>query len=99
VFKGAYSVSCDYEKSIRRDIHVRRPGGQPVGQTAAQPVSGPPFKRGDIILATIMGLPNDWRLCVVIRNEVAKSNGYAINCGNDYRALPEWVRKDPKAPQ
>ncbi|MBU7580920.1 MAG: hypothetical protein KAF27_10700 [Porphyrobacter sp.] len=99
VFKGAYSVSCNHEKTIQRDIHVRREGGQPVGQTAAQAVTGPPFKRGDIVLASIMGLPNDWRLCVVMRNDVAKSNGYGVDCGNEYRVLPDWVRKDPKAPQ
>lgn len=98
VHKGAYRVSCDYVNSIRRDIHVRRPGGAAVGQTAAQPVTGAPFKRGDIVLASVMGLPKDWRLCVVMRNDVARSNSYALDCGTDYRALPQWVRKDPKAP-
>jgi hypothetical protein len=97
VHKGAYRVACDGERSIRRDIHVRRPGGQPVGQTAAQPVADAPFKRGDIILASVMGLPKDWRLCVVMRNDVSRNNSYAVDCGSDYRVLPDWVRKDPKA--
>jgi hypothetical protein len=98
-YKGAYRVTCNYEQTIRRDIHVRRVGGEAVGQTAAQPVTGAPFKRGDLVLASIMSLPNDWRLCVVLRNEVTKNNSYLVDCGTEYRSLPQWTRKDPKAPQ
>ncbi|MBX3593812.1 hypothetical protein [Sphingomonas sp.] len=100
VFKGAYEVSCNYTRTIARDVSTRKPGGQATPQTAAQPVSGPPFKAGDIVLGSIMGLPDDWRLCVILRNEVASSNSYPSNCGgSQYRLLPKWVRVDPDAPQ
>lgn len=98
-FIGAYEVSCDYTHTVVRDIHVRLPGGQPVGQTAAQPVSGPPFKSGDLVLASVMGLPDDWRLCTVVRNAVESGNHYVVRCGRSpYNALPRWVRVDPAAP-
>lgn len=101
VFNGAYEVSCNYTRTIERDIHVRKPGGQTAGQTAAQPVSGPPFKAGDIVLGTTMGLPDDWRLCVILRNQVQSSNSYVANCGGGtlLHLLPTWVRVDPDAPQ
>lgn len=98
VFPGAYKVSCNYETSLRRDMHVRKPGAAGAAQSAAQPVSGPPFKRNDLVLVTTMGLPDDWKLCIVLRNEVAKSNSYLVDCGTEIRVLPKWVRKDPKAP-
>ncbi|WP_157073711.1 hypothetical protein [Sphingomonas soli] len=100
VFTGAYEVSCNYTHSIVRDVHVRKPGGQPQGQTAAQAVTGPPFKAGDIVLGTIMGLPDDWRLCVILRNQLQSSNGYVAKCGrSEMHLLPKWVRADPDAPQ
>lgn len=98
-FQGAYEVSCNTTRSIRRDIHVRAIGGQPVAQTAARPVTGEPFTRGSLILASIMGLPDDWQLCVVQRNNVATTNSYQIQCaGSKYNVLPRWLRVDPKAP-
>lgn len=98
-FQGAYEVSCNSTRSIRRDIHVRAIGGQPVSQTAAKPVTGEPFTRGSLVLASIMGLPDDWQLCVVQRNNVATTNGYEIQCaGSKYNVLPRWLRVDPKAP-
>lgn len=98
-FQGAYAVDCNYSRSIRRDIHVRPVGGQPVTQTAARPATGEPWPRGAIILGSPMGLPNDWRLCVIRRNDVAASNSYVATCGaSDYRLLPRWIRADPKAP-
>lgn len=99
VYKGAYKVSCNYTHSIQRDINVRKPGGSAASHTAAQRVNGPPFKRGDLALVSPMGLPNDWRLCVVLRDEVAQFNRYVVDCGNQNSALPKWIRKDPKAPQ
>ncbi len=98
-FQGAYEVSCNHTRSIRRDIHVRPIGGRPVSQTAAKPVTGAPFTRGSIVLASVMGLPDDWRLCIVQRNNVATTNGYEIQCaGSRYVVLPRWLRVDPKAP-
>lgn len=98
-FTGAYEVSCNYTHSVVRDIHVRLPGGQAPTQTAAQAVTGPPFREGDIILASVMGLPDDWRLCVVVRNAVESGNHYVVRCGRSpYNALPQWVRVDPAAP-
>lgn len=101
VFKGAYVVSCNYDLSMVRDIKVRAVGGQPAGQTAAQPVTGPPFKRDDIVLASPMGLIDDWRLCVVLGNYVQSQNTYEVRCGgrSTYRVLPRWVRVDDEAPQ
>ena len=99
VFQGAYAVSCNYERSIRRDIHVRPIGGQPPAQSAARPATGEPWPRGAIVLASVMGLPDDWRLCVIRRNDVATSNSYVTNCGaSDYNVLPRWIRADPAAP-
>ena len=98
-FQGAYEVSCNYTRTIRRDIHVRPVGGQPATQTAARPAAGPPFGRGSIVLGSTMGLPNDWKLCVILRNEVEANNSYAANCGGGpIRLLPAWARADPKAP-
>ncbi|MBX3563319.1 MAG: hypothetical protein KF730_01965 [Sphingomonas sp.] len=100
VFKGAYEVSCNYAKSIRRDIQVRLPGREPVAQSAAIPVSGPPFVKDDLVLVSTMGLPDDWKLCVVRRNQVNSLNTYVVACGgSDYNVLPKWVRADPEAPQ
>lgn len=100
VFKGAYEVSCNYSLSMARDTRVRPVGGQPAAQTAAQPVTGPPFKRDDIVLASPMSLIDDWRLCVVRLNTVQSENNYAVRCGgSDYRVLPNWVRVDDEAPQ
>lgn len=98
-FQGAYEVSCNSTRSIRRDIHVRPVGGQPVAQTAAKPVTGEPFTRGSLVLASIMGLPDHWQLCVVQRNNVATTNSYEVQCaGSKYNVLPRWLRVDPKAP-
>ncbi|WGM48920.1 hypothetical protein KOAAANKH_03834 [Brevundimonas sp. NIBR10] len=98
-FQGAYEVSCNHTRTIRRDVHVRPVGGQPVTQTAARPAAGPPFGRGTIVLGSTMGLPNDWKLCVILRNEVEATNSYAANCGGGpIRLLPNWARADPKAP-
>lgn len=99
VFPGAYKVACNGEQSIQRDVNVRSPGGEQPGQTDAAPVNGPPFKRNDIVLASPMGLANDWRLCVIVLNQVAKSNTYVVDCGySNQHVLPKWVRRDPKAP-
>ena len=99
VFQGAYAVSCNYERSIRRDIHVRPIGGQPPAQSAARPATGEPWPRGAIVLGSPMGQPDDWRLCVIRRNDVAASNSYVVTCGaSDYRLLPRWIRADPESP-
>lgn len=99
VHRGAYEVTCNYTASIRRDIHVRPVGGQPVTQTAAPPVTGPPFGRGAIVLASPMYLPDRWQLCVVLRNRLAEVNAYELRCGgSDYAVGPEMVRIDPNAP-
>ena len=98
-FQGAYAVNCPSGRLIRRDIHVRPIGGQPPAQTAARPVTGEPWPRGAIVLGSPMGLPDDWRLCVIRRNDVAASNSYVATCGaSDYRLLPRWIRADPEAP-
>lgn len=100
VFQGAYAVNCNYEVSVVRDTKVRGLGGQPAAQTAAQPVSGPPFKRNDIVLVSPMGLPDDWRLCIVLANYVQSQNNYEVRCDRGpARVLPQWVRVDDEAPQ
>ena len=100
VYKGAYQVSCNYTKSLRRDIHVRKTGGEATGQTAAQAVTGPPFKRDDIVLASPLDLPDKWKLCIVERNALSSTNSYALECdGAKYNVGPDWVRADPEAPQ
>jgi hypothetical protein len=100
VYKGAYQVSCTYTKSLRRDIHVRKAGGEAAAQTAAQAVTGPPFKRDDIVLASPLSLPDKWKLCIVERNGLAATNSYALECGGTkYNVGPDWVRTDPEAPQ
>ncbi|OYY91243.1 MAG: hypothetical protein B7Y45_04465 [Sphingomonas sp. 28-66-16] len=100
VYKGAYQVSCKYTKSLRRDVHVRKPGAAPAGQTAAQAVTGPPFKRDDIVLASPLSLPDRWELCIVERNALSSSNGYALQCGGSpYFVGRDWIRADPEATQ
>lgn len=98
-FPGAYAVNCPSGRMIRRDIHVRPVGGQAPTQTAARPAVSEPWPRGAIVLGSPMGLPDDWRLCVIRRNDVAASNSYVATCGaSDYRLLPKWIRADPEAP-
>ena len=98
-YLGAYELTCNYTRRMFRDVHVRVPGGSVMDRTAAQAVSGPPFKAGDIVLASVMSLPDDWRLCVVESNNVQSQNNYLLACaGSKYRALPQWVREDPDAP-
>lgn len=93
IYKGAYKVECNHEKSIQLDTHVRKSKGQPVAQTAADQVNGPPFKRGDIVLVSPMGLSNDWHLGIVELDQVQKSNSYVVDFGNgSTNVLPNWVR-------
>jgi len=100
VHAGAYDVNCGGRQYTVRDVQVRTPGGAPVAKTAAQPVSGPPFKAGDLVLASVMSLPDDWRLCVVERNMVQSQNSYRLSCGGTiYHQQPKWVREDPDAPK
>ena len=96
---GAYDVNCGGRQKTVRDVHVRAPGGQPVAQTAAQPVTAP-YKTGDLVLVSVMSLPDDWRLCVVERNQVQSQNAYRLSCGGTiYHQQPKWVREDPDAPK
>lgn len=99
VHQGAYSLDCYGNRLIVRDIYLNRAGDVPISYSAARPVSGPPFMPGDIILATLMGLPQAeyWETCVVVSNEVNRSNAYVVNCGGRSlsRVLPDWVRVDP----
>ena len=99
VHTGAYDVNCNGARATVRDVHVRTPGGQPVAQTAAQPVTAP-YKTGDLVLVSVMSLPDDWRLCVVERNQIASQNNYRLTCGGSvYHQQPKWVREDPDAPK
>lgn len=101
VHVGAYRVQCmalNPMQRIVRDIDVARPGAQPPETSAAVPPSGPPFKAGDLVLVTPMGLQaeDNWQLCVVISNQVRSSNSYTVDCGyRPQNVLPEWVRADP----
>ncbi|MCC6305942.1 MAG: hypothetical protein IT545_12210 [Rhodobacteraceae bacterium] len=97
-YQGAYHVECQYGHSIARDIHVRAAGAKAPTQSAAQPVSGPPFKHGDIILASPTSMASDWKLCVVTLNAVNTLNKYDLDCGYETAAQPGWEREDPEAP-
>lgn len=103
VFVGAYRIQClnrpGRAQFIARDLDVRRPDGTAPQQSAATAPTGPPFRPGDIILASPMGLQDEqyWRLCVVISNQVRETNSYTVNCGDSrYNVLPDWVRADPE---
>jgi hypothetical protein len=99
IHTGAYDVNCTGTRFTARDVHVRLPGGAPVAKTAAQPVSAP-YKAGDLVLVSVMSLPDDWRLCVVERNQLQSQGNYRLLCGGTvYHQQPKWVREDPDAPQ
>lgn len=103
VFVGAYRIQClnrpGRAQFIARDIDVRRPDGVLPQQSAATAPTGPPFRPGDLVLATPMGLLGEqyWQLCVVISNQVEETNSYVVNCGSSpMNVLPDWVRADPE---
>ena len=103
VFVGAYRIQClnrpGRAQFIARDLDVRRPDGTAPQQSAATAPAGPPFRPGDIILASPMGLQAEqyWQLCVVVSNQVMEANSYTVNCGDSrYNVLPDWVRADPE---
>jgi hypothetical protein len=98
-FPGAYKVRCDFGVLLKRDVHVRKIGEPAVGETTAQAVNGPPFKRNDVVEVTPTGLPNKFQLCIVVRSYMSTSQGYDVDCGSrTYRVLADWVRKDRNAP-
>lgn len=103
VFVGAYRIQClnrpGRAQFIARDLDVRRPDGTAPQQSAATAPTGPPFRPGDIVLASPLGLQDEqyWRLCVVVSNQVRETNSYTVNCGDSrYNVLPDWVRVDPE---
>jgi hypothetical protein len=103
VYVGAYRIECrnrpGQAQLIARDLDIRRPDGSAPQQSAAAAPTGPPFSPGDLILASPMGLQSeeDWRLCVVISNQVTATNSYVVNCGySPQHVLPQWVRADPE---
>ena len=63
-------------------------------------MTGPPFARGALILASVLSVPDNWRLCVVLRNRVQESGSYELRCaGGTYNVAPQWLRVDPDAPR
>jgi hypothetical protein len=100
VFPGAYKLECPSlspRQQIIRDIDVRRPGGQ-APQTSAVGPAVAPFRPNDLVLVSSMGLMAEeyWKLCAVLRNSVASTNSYVVDCGyGPVNVLPDWVRQDP----
>lgn len=100
IYKGAYEVSCNYTKTIRRDIHVRPLGGQPIATTAAISATEAPFSRDALVLASIMALPDHWQLCVVLQNQIQETQSYSLKCaGSEYNVGINWVRADSDEPR
>ena len=100
VMVGAYDLQCDdYMHYLVRDVNVRKPGGSAGTQTLAQAVEGPPFKAGDLVLASPVTLATVWELCMVVRP--VANDYYQVTCANQVqKSVPaKWVRVDPKAPE
>lgn len=90
--------NANMDTASRATSIVRAAGAKAPTQSAAQPVSGPPFKHGDIILASPTSMASDWKLCVVTLNAVNTLNKYDLDCGYETAAQPGWGREDPEAP-
>lgn len=102
-YVGAFRLQCmnrpGQAQFIARDLDVRRPDGVAPPQSAATAPTGPPFRPGDLVLTSPMGLMDEryWQLCVVISNQVEQTNSYTVNCGySPQNVLPDWVRADPE---
>lgn len=97
VFPGAYALSCDRTGRVMvYDVKVRKPGGQPIAQTAAQPVVEGQWKHNDLVLASPTYLASSWELCAYDRPQ---GGGHAVMCGTTgYVVGNDWVRVDPDAP-
>lgn len=93
-FPGAYKVTCNSGKTLQRDIHVRKVGEQAAGQTAGREVSGPPFRKNDVVLATISGQPDQFKLCIILQSFMSNGMGYDVDCGTGpFRVQARWVKQ------
>ena len=97
VFPGAYALSCDRTGRVMvYDVKVRKPGGQPIAKSAAQPVVEGQWKHNDLVLASPTYLASSWELCAYDRPQ---GGGHALMCGTTgYVVGNDWVRADPDAP-